>query len=342
MRPVAPNSGTLKFLLLLVLFFLSNAPLRAARVVETKPQSDAMQNVPRQRTPSQPAVPGSTEQPQQPTTPHTEQYTLSEDRYQKAVAYSRAMYFLWFLSYAIGIAALILFLRFGISARLRDLAEQATGNRWLQGLIFVPLLILALDICELPTRIYGHSLSLRYQQSVQGWGSWSLDWLKEEALGAAFTVVLGLILFRLVRWSPRRWWLYFWMAALPIAVVVIFLQPLVIDPLFFKFEPLQSQQPQLVGAMEKVINRVGLSIPPDRMFLMFASAKSNEVNAYVTGFGASKRVVVWDTTIQKMTTDETLFVFGHEAGHYVLNHIRKGFFFFSTLFLLAMYVGYRG
>ena len=64
---------------------------------------------------------------------------------------------------------------------------------------------------------------------------------------------------------------------------------------------------------------------------MYASAKTNQVNAYVTGFGASKRVVVWDTTIQKMTPDETLFIFGHEAGHYVLNHIQQGFLFFSGL-----------
>jgi STE24 endopeptidase len=343
MRHDPLNSTSLKFLALLFLLLMASAASGStARAVDRRPQSDTLQSVPRPQTPTQPAVPGSTEKPQQPNTPRTEQYTLSEDRYQKAVAYSRAMYFLWFLSYAIGIAVLILFLRLGISAGLRDLAEQATSNRWLQGLIFVPLLILALDVFDLPARIYGHALSLRYEQSIQGWGSWLLDWLKQEALGAAFTAVLALILFRLIRSSPRRWWLYFWMAALPIAVVVIFLQPLVIDPLFFKFAPLQNQHAQLVSAMEKVIDRAGLSIPPARMFLMSASAKSNQVNAYVTGFGASKRVVVWDTTIQKMTTDETLFVFGHEAGHYVLNHIRNGFFFFSSLFLLAMYVGYRG
>ena len=94
--------------------------------------------------------------------------------------------------------------------------------------------------------------------------------------------------------------------------------------------------------MEKVIQRTGLDIPRERMFLMDASEKTNEINAYVTGFGASKRVVVWDTTIQKMTTDETLFVFGHEAGHYVLGHVRNGFLFFATLLLVALYLGYRG
>jgi STE24 endopeptidase len=338
------KSAPLKILVLLLLALQCAASSQAAlRATDRSVQAEPMRSYPVQQTPTQPAVPGSTEKPQEPpNSRRTEQYTLSQDRYQKAVAYSRAEYILWFLSYAVSIAVLILFLRLGISARLRDVAERVTGNRWLQGLIFVPLLILALDVFDLPARIYGHVLSLRYAQSIQGWGSWLLDWIKAEALGAAFAAVLALILYRVMRWSPRRWWIYFWMATLPIIVVVIFLQPLVIDPLFYKFEPLQNKYSQLAGAMEKVIHRAGLDIPHERMFLMSASAKTNQVNAYVTGFGTSKRVVVWDTTIQKMTPDETLFIFGHEAGHYVLNHIQQGFLFFSTLFLVALYIGYRG
>jgi STE24 endopeptidase len=338
------KSASLKLLVTLWLVFLCASATRATwRATGCRAEAAALQKYSAQQTPTQPAVPGSTEKSQAPpNTPHTEQYTLSQERYEKAVAYSRAEYILWFLSFAVNIAALILFLRLGISARLRDLAERATGSRWLQGLIFVPLLIVALDVSDLPTRIYGHVLSLRYEQSIQGWGSWLLDWFKGEALGAAFATVLVLILYRVMRWSPRRWWIYFWIATLPIIIIVIFLQPLVIDPLFYKFEPLQNRYAQLAGAMEKVVHRAGLNIPRDRMFLMFASAKSNQVNAYVTGFGASKRVVVWDTTIQKMTPDETLFVFGHEAGHYVLNHIQQGFVFFSSLALVALYIGYRG
>ena len=338
------KSASLKALIALSLISLCASATRATwRATDRQAEAAALQKYSAQETPTQRALPGSPDTSEEPpNAPRTEQYTLSQDRYEKAVAYSRARYILWFLSFAVNIAALILFLRFGVSARLRDLAERAAGSRWLQGLIFVPLLIVALDVFDLPTRIYGHVLSLRYQQAVQGWGSWLLDWVKEEALGAAFATVLVLILYRVMRWSPRRWWVYFWISSLPIILIVIFLQPLVIDPLFYKFEPLQNRHAQLAGAMEKVIRRAGLDIPRERMFLMFASAKSNQLNAYVTGFGASKRLVVWDTTIQKMTTNETLFVFGHEAGHYVLNHIQEGFVFFSTLALVALYIGYRG
>jgi STE24 endopeptidase len=316
----------------------------ASAAVDRAVQSDTLQGMPAPQTqpPTQSAVPGSADKPQQPSAPKTEQYTLSQDRYEKAVAYSRTEYLLWFCSYGVSILALVLFLRLGVSARLRDFAENTSAARWLQGLIFVPMLIFSLDLFDLPARVYGHSLSLRYEQSVQGWGSWCLDWLKGELLAAAFATFLALILFAVMRRSPRRWWFYFWLASLPIILGVIFIQPLIIDPMFNKFEPLAPRYPQLTSAMEKVIQRTGLDIPRQRMFLMSASLKTNEVNAYVTGFGASKRVVVWDTTIQKMTTDETLFVFGHEAGHYVLNHVRSGFLFFSTLFLVALYLGYRG
>ena len=156
-----------------------------------------------------------------------------------------------------------------------------------------------------------------------------------------FETVLVLILYRVMRWSPRRWWVYFWIATLPIIIIVIFLQPLVIDPLFNKLSRCKTSMRRLPAPWEGDPS-CRPDIPRERMFLMYASAKTNQVNAYVTGFGASKRVVVWDTTIQKMTPDETVFIFGHEAGHYVLNHIQQGFVFFSALSLAALYIGYRG
>jgi Zn-dependent protease with chaperone function len=77
------------------------------------------------------------------------------------------------------------------------------------------------------------------------------------------------------------------------------------------------------------------------MYEMDASKKTNELNAYVTGFGASKRIVVWDTTIQKMTTPETLFVVGHEMGHYVLNHIIYGLVLGGAGIFIGLYLLYR-
>jgi Zn-dependent protease with chaperone function len=151
-----------------------------------------------------------------------------------------------------------------------------------------------------------------------------------------------MILFAVMRFSPRRWWLYFWFPAVLILFVLMVIGPLVIDPLFNKFEPLDKQHPDLVASISKLTKHAGVPIPPQRMFLMLASQKTKSVNAYVTGLGASKRVVVWDTTLQKTTNDEALFIIGHELGHYVLGHLRTGFFLGAAGLLLALYLLFHG
>ena len=271
----------------------------------------------------------------------TDQYRLSHERYEKAVSYSRASYTLYFVSYFLGALTLLLIVRLGLAAKFRDLSESASDKMWIQGLIFVPLLILTVDIADLPVRIYWHALSLRYQQSVQHWGSWLLDWLKAEVLGVSLAIILALLLYAAMRRSPRRWWLYFWLAALPLMFFFFFISPWFIDPLFNHFEPLGTEHPQTVTSIAALTQRAGAPIPPERMFLMKASEKTNAINAYVTGVGASKRVVVWDTTINKTTGDEALFIVGHELGHYVLGHVRNGFLFFSAGLLVALYVMFR-
>ena len=293
------------------------------------------------RTPPPRQIEPPANAPDNSTTNDVNRYTLSHDRYEKAVAYSRAGYSLYFLSVLVGFVVLILALRFSFVARIRDFAQQTTENRLIQGLIFIPVLTLVLDLADLPVHLAWHGLSLHYQQSVQSWGSWFLDWSKGVLIELTFLALMGLILFLVIRKSPRRWWFYFWLASLPIILGIFILEPIVIDPLFYKFEPLADQHPRLTADLQKLTQRAGLQIPRDRMFLMNASTKTNQLNAYVTGFGASKRVVIFDNTIQKLTPQETLFIFGHEAGHYVLNHIRNGFLFFAVVSLIVLYAAYR-
>jgi STE24 endopeptidase len=269
------------------------------------------------------------------------EYVLSRDRYEKAVTYSRAAYTMYFVSVALDVLTLLVLLRLGIAARFRDWAENVSDKRWIQALVFVPLLVGTVDIIALPLRLYGHVLALRYEMSVQGWRSWAADWTKEQLLIVGFSLILALILSAVMRRSPRRWWLYFWFAALPVVLFVVFVSPWFIDPLFNRFEPLQATNPDLVAAIENLTRHAGVPIPADRIFLMRASEKTNAVDAYVTGIGASKRVVVWDTTIQKATPNETLFIVGHELGHYVLGHIWKGFLFAAALMLIGFYALFR-
>jgi STE24 endopeptidase len=302
-------------------------------VVQAPPEQAAVQqgNSP-QTSAVEPAVPEQTT---------TEQYTLSHERHSKAVAYSRADYTLYFVSYFLGAIALFLILRLGVAAKFRDIAENVSDKKWMQALVFVPLLFLPIALLHLPVSIYWHALSRHYEQSIQGWGSWLWDWTKGEFLAMGFAIVVILILFAVMRRSPRRWWLYFWFPAVLILLGLIVITPLVIDPLFNKFEPLSKQHPELVASIEKLTEHAGVPIPPEHMFLMVASQKTTAINAYVTGLGASKRVVIWDTTIQKTSKDEALFIVGHELGHYVLGHVRRGFFLGAAGLLLALHFLFR-
>ena len=269
------------------------------------------------------------------------EYQLAPDKLAKATALYRTSTILFVLGAVYGIGVLVLLLSLKISARFRDLAERNSSRRFVQAAIFTPLLLLTMDVLSLPLRVYGHHLSVDYGFSVQSWGSWFWDWAKGELITMVIVTPLIWGLYAIVRRAPTRWWFYGWLAMIPVLLLLVFIQPVFIDPLFDKFDPLEAKQPQLVAAIEQVTHRGGLDIPRSKMFEMRASDKVTTYNAYVTGIGASKRVVVWDNTSRDMSIAETLFVFGHEQGHYVLDHIWKGLFLQIAGSLFVLYIAYR-
>jgi Zn-dependent protease with chaperone function len=209
-----------------------------------------------------------------------------------------------------------------------------------QGLIFLPLLIIAIRLLNLPLSLAGHHLGLAYGLSIERWPAWFWDWTKGLLVSLAVSTLVGSLLFAIVRHSRRRWWLWFWLLSLPLMLAGVYAEPLIIDPLFNHFEPLSRSHPELVAQLERVVERSGETIPPDHMFLMKASEKTTEMNAYVTGFGSSKRVVVWDTSL-KSSQDEVLFIFGHELGHYVLGDVVHGLMMAAAGTLLALFLAFH-
>jgi Zn-dependent protease with chaperone function len=288
-----------------------------------------------------PSAPQSGSTAQQAAPQKITHYTLPPDRYQKARNLGKISFRFALIRFVYGLIVLWLILSWKLSAKYRTWAESASSKRFVQALIFAPLLILTIDLLDLPAGIYRNYVSREYGLSIQGWRSWFLDWAKGELIGIIFAMVLVYLLYTVIRRSPRRWWFYFWLVSLPLGLLVVFVQPLIIDPLFNKFEPLAQKDPELTASLERLVQRAGQRIPRERMFWMNASAKTTAVDAYVTGFGASKRIVVLDTTMAKATTPQILFVAGHEIGHYVLGHIPKGIAFFAALFFVCFYLGFR-
>jgi len=269
-------------------------------------------------------------------------YSLPPEKLERAIAYSRARTVLGFAETGGGIVVLGLLLVTGAAAGMRRVALRVGENKWAQGSVFFLLFISVTTALALPLTMYGHHLAVKYGQSVQHWGNWFGDQAKEFGLSYVFGLLAMMLLFLVMGKSPKRWWFWFWIPSVVFIVIATFVYPIFIDPLFNQFEPLTQSNPALVQSLERVVARGGIVIPPARMFLMKASAKVTGLNAYVTGIGLSKRVVVWDTSIAKATPEEIQFIFGHEMGHYVLNHIYKGMAFAFALMLLLFWLGYHG
>jgi STE24 endopeptidase len=280
----------------------------------------------------------------------TPAYTLPPALLAKARELSHLGTLLYFGGTAWQLLVLFLLLRGRAGAGIADWAGRLTrrsgggpfsARPFLQGLLVASVWLLITVLIALPLALIGHSAALRFGLSIEHWGAWWLDWIKGEVLTLLVGVLVLSMLFVLLRWSPRRWWLWFWLIVQPFIILGVYLSPVLVDPLFNHFTPLLQKDPALVARLEQVAAIGGLDIPPDRMFVEDASRRSTGMNAYVTGIGDSKRIVVWDTTLAKLPTDEILAIYAHEQGHYVLRHIPKGIAFSAGLtFLLFALIGW--
>ncbi len=249
-------------------------------------------------------------------------YALPPEKLAKAIALSRIRDILAIVGSLWGLAVLWLLLATRAAARVEAWTASVSRRRSVQGLIFFALFLMATELADLPLAWFAEHVSHRFGISVQSWPSWLGDLSKGLGLSLAIGVPVLLLFNWVVRQWPRRYWLGAWIVAVPLMAMGTFASPL-LEPIFDTFEPLARSDPALAVQLEKVVARTGTEIPPERMYLMKASPKTNGLNAYVSGLGASKRVVVWDTTADRLPNDEILFIFAHESGHYVLHHIAK-------------------
>jgi Zn-dependent protease with chaperone function len=260
-----------------------------------------------------------------PSQPKSEQaYSLPPDKLAKAITLNKIRLALNVVGTFWDLAVLWLLLATTAAATLGAWVKSLSRHRWIQGLIFFAAFIVITMLASLPLEAIGHAVSRHYGISVLGWGGWFGDQGKSLALSVTGGSLVMLLFNWIVRVSPRAYWVWLGVVTVLLACAGTILEPIYLDPLFNEFEPLAKTHAELVNKLEMVVAKTGTEISPDRMFLMKASKKSNGLNAYVTGMGATKRFVMWDTATDRLPDDEVMCMFGHESGHYVLNHIPKG------------------
>jgi len=229
---------------------------------------------------------------------------------------------LWVVDTLVGLLVPGVILFTGWSARLRTWAARVTAGRpRMTLLLYVAAFVVLTSLATVPLDFYESFMREHaYGLSNQTLGKWLGDSVKALVLSSLVAPLGALLLYRLVRWSPRRWWLWSTAAALPLLAFVYLVVPIWISPLFNKYGPLDDKT--LEASILAEARRAG--IEGSRVFQVNKSVDTKAISAYVTGFGASKRIVLYDTIIEKLTPEEIRFVVGHEMGHFVLRHVLLG------------------
>ncbi len=257
---------------------------------------------------------------------------------EQALAYYQSGNILWLVQQGWALVIPLLLLFSGISGKLSSWIK-GWDKSWYATIFFYLVFFLAiLSLLNLPLDYYGgyvreHEFGLSNQTFGRWLGNWSKTFLITFIAAAAFIWIFYLV----IRKSPNRWWLYASIVSIVITFVSLIVQPIWIDPLFNEFGPMQDKK--LEARILKLAEKAG--IENSRIYEVDMSQDTRKVNAYVIGVGPVKRIVLWDTTLKKLSSDEVLFVMGHEMGHYVLNHIWWYMLYMSAASFAVFYLVYK-
>lgn len=235
-------------------------------------------------------------------------------------AYRGPLYLAFVLSLAIQVILLLLF-RDGPIAQVVGWSEGLGGGWPVRTALLAAVVAGSMALVGLPLAfVRGFVLQRAWHLSNQDIGAWLLDQAKGFGLSLVFAAIAALAFYAVVRWQPRTWWLWGAGAFSVLTVVLVFLFPVVIAPLFNRFTPLSDND--LRTRIEALAVEAGVDV--DEVSVADASKRSSAENAYVAGLGVTKQIILYDTLLEAGGPDETLFVVAHELAHEREAHVLKG------------------
>jgi STE24 endopeptidase len=260
---------------------------------------------------------------------------MTDRELELSTDFSRIKDFLYFISVPLEWLIYLFVLGFGLSKWFRKAAGGLTKFSIVHTAVYVLLLSFASWLLTFPLRYYSFTVSKSYNISVQSFHSWMRDGVVDFWISWALTTLMVGVMYWLIKKYEKRWWLFAWLLSIPFTVFLYFIQPVVIDPLYNKFYPLQDE-----ALKEKILNIADKAdIPAENVYEVNMSEKTNALNAYVNGIGSNLRIVLWDTTLNKLSDNQVLFVMAHEIGHYVMNHLYWNLISSIVLSFLGLWLG---
>jgi STE24 endopeptidase len=252
----------------------------------------------------------------------------------EARRYNRVRRWLGIADFVIGFVFLVVLLATGWSGWLRDLAyRMGLGNYSLSVFMYLLLLLVIGKVLGIGLDFYGFRLERRYKLSNQRFRSWVWDEAKSFLIGLVMGGVVVELLYFTIRQWPQNWWLLAWAALMVLFVVLGQLEPVVLFPIFNKFEPLDDEElrRRLVVLSERAGTRVR------GVYRWKASEKTKKANAMLTGLGLTRRIILADTLLDNYTPDEIEAVLAHELGHHVHRHILKLIFVQAAITFIGLF-----
>jgi STE24 endopeptidase len=237
---------------------------------------------------------------------------IPADQVARGQAFSAARRPATYASMVVGLALLLaLGLTTGGSHVVAAVGSVFGGGWYAESVAGGLALVLIASIATLPFAAWRHRVARDFGLSTQGWRGWAVDVLK----GYALSLVLGGLalagFFAVVRATPHTWWIWAAMGAAVLVVLLSFVLPVLIEPVFNKFAPM----PDSPLRADLFALAAADGVPIRDVLVADASRRTNAVNAYVSGFGATRRVVVYDTLLERATEAEVGSVVAHELGH---------------------------
>lgn len=262
---------------------------------------------------------------------------LNERELMLSEEYSKVKNFLFFLSTPFEWFVYLFILITGISKVFNNWAENTSKYSVVRTAIYVFWISIFTFVVTFPISYYSYSVSKSYRISTQSFSSWMKDELIDFWIDYGMLFIIVLVLYWLINKSRKRWWIYAWLISIPFSIFLMFIQPVVIDPLYNDFYPLKNKELE-----EKILSLADkANIPADHVFEVNMAEKTNALNAYVTGIGSNSRIVLWDTTLNRLNEDQVLFIMAHEMAHYVEKHIYFGIAGFLLISLLGLFITAR-
>ena len=206
------------------------------------------------------------------------------------------------------------------------------------GWLFFVLLSLAWELLSLPFSLYSiFHIEQKYGFNTMTYRIWFLDFLKGSCSPLLLLTAAAFGGLRLVETSPGFWWFWVWCFFLAFTIFITYIAPYVIEPLFNKFTPVEDGS--LKEAIVALASRAGINL--SKVLKMDASKRSRHTNAYFTGIGKTKRIILFDTLLETMKPDEVLAVLAHEIGHWKGRHLLKGLALTGLVSLVFFFCAYQ-